>query len=113
MKVKFEPLMDLSDQMARLQQDLQNESDEVTRVFQVLQQLSGMDGVLEGLRHCRNELEQEAWQAHQQSGTLAQVVRWYDIAERRIRDEYEDAAIRYPRIRNTVVDLSPIADYLK
>lgn len=113
MKVKFEPLMDLSEQLARLQQDLQNESDEVTRVFQSLQQLSGMDRVLEGLRRCQNELEQESWEAHQQSSALAQVVRWYDVAERRVRDEYEDAVIRYPRIQSTAVDLAPIADYLK
>lgn len=113
MKIKFEPLLDMSDQLARLQQDLQNEADEVTRVFQVLQQLSGMDRVLEGLHRCRDRLEQESWQAHQQSAALAQVVRWYDTAERRVRDEYEDAAIHYPRNRNTVVDLSPIAEYLK
>ena len=113
MVVKMEPLMDLSQQLARLHGDLENESDEVARVFRSLQQLSGMEQVCETLRRSRQTLENQAWFARQQSKALEQVVRWYDDAERRIRENYEETAVRYPRGRSAALNVAYVADYLK
>ena len=113
MVVKMEPLIDLSEQLARLHGDLENESDEVARVFRSLQELSGMEQVCETLRRSQQTLEQQAWFARQQSKALEQVVRWYDDGERRIREAYEESAVRYPRGQSAAFNIAYVADYLK
>lgn len=113
MVIKLEPLMDLSDRLLRLRGDLEDESEEVARIFRALQQLSGMEKLQEELQRSRRDMEQQAWFAYQQAKALSQTVRWYDACERRIGEEYEDAAVRYTRGQSSVLDLSPVMDYLK
>ena len=113
MVVKPEPLAGLSDELMRLYRTLEDESEEVTRIFRSLQELSGMEEVYGALGKNRRQLEAQAWFAYQQSRALTQAVRWYGTCERRIKEEYEDAAICYPHNRSSVLDLSPVMEYLK
>ncbi|BAL00626.1 hypothetical protein OBV_34270 [Oscillibacter valericigenes Sjm18-20] len=111
--IKQELLMNVSDQMMRLRGELDEENEELTHIFQKLEQLSGVENVLELLRKSQKKLEQHAWYAYRQARALEQTARWYDVCERRIQAEYEDTAIHYPHSPGTAVDLSFVTEFLK
>lgn len=113
MVVDREPLLRLSGTWTELHTCLAEEASELTRVFQKLQTLSGMEEVCESLRRTQKELDETAWSAYQGARTLEQAVRTYESCERRIQGEYEDTAVRYTRLESGVVDLSHIQNLLR
>ncbi len=108
MVVQLEPLLELSRRMTALQESLLEESSELARVFQHLQELSGMEEAADCLQRLRRNLEEQSWQAYQSAQALSEAARCYSRCERRICDELEEAVVRGSRLEGGAVDLSGI-----
>lgn len=113
LKIRMNQSIDVQQNLGHQLRFLDNQTDELEQVMQQLNGLSGMDGVLMGLRRQRDKIEESRRTLDRMVQCLEKAVLYYNSCEDRICDYAQQEAIIYRRYIIGASSLSNISGLLQ
>lgn len=113
LKLRINLVMEIQQNLRQQLGSLDSEIGELERVLPQLGGLSGMDGVLMGLRRQRDRLEESRRTLDRMLQCIEKTVLYYDSCEDRICDYAQQEIIVYRRSRIGMSDLGGISSLLQ
>lgn len=97
LKIRMNQAIDIQQNLERQLRFLDNQTGDLEQVMQQLGGLSGMDGVLMGLRRQRDRMEESRRTLNRMIQCLEKTILYYNSCEDRICDYAQQEAILYRR----------------
>lgn len=113
LKIRMNQAIDVQQNLERQLRHLDGQIGDLEQVMQQLNGLSGMDGVLMGLRRQRDRLEESRRTFYRMTQCLEKTILYYSSCEDRICDYAQQEAIVYRRYIIGASSLSNISGMLQ